>query len=490
MAAAAAATEYTDELCAEIKSIDDQYHMALGNSDPDREGAWWESTGPAIINMYSAYLIDSGLVLGCAGRIGRQSSASKATSLINLITQFGTKNKHANSAESLMKMSPQGRKLIEILKEQERGIAALKAMSMSTSMVGRKQGRRDEDGDEDGEPTLVQTVTKRRRDMSGGAMSPSTKKALANIILAGALATGAAAAIKYGGMKILTGALVEWLSPAFQDNSHCLTVFGYWKNKIGSAAGMAKSCQMIASENASAADWVVTRVQLAMGGMGLSASIGIWGTWTRLQNSVIRFIIDPIDNFMTKAPSSKSIVSKVLSAQVALSAVKAYDAADLANKAVLKARVSELQLFFNKPLTEALATDNAAKIPADLDVIVVLPGAAAPPEDARGSVLNDEYRALFFEAIDTAAAPTTGAAATSSSGAAATSSSGAAASTGGKKKRKTMKKKHHKKRNKKHARKTGKKKMHKKKGKKTAKKHHKKHNKKHHKKRGRKTRKH
>ena len=252
---------------------------------------------------------------------------------------------------------------------------------------------------------------------------------------------------------------------------------------------MAKSCSMIAQENSSAADWVVTKVQLAMAGVGFSASIGLWGTWTRLQNGVIRFIIDPIDNFMTKAPSSKSIVSKILSAQVALSAVKAYDAEVVpGNKAVLKAgenAVPRIELFFNKPITEALTTDNAAKIPGDLDVIVVLPGEAAPPEDARGPVLDDEYRALFFEAIDAATAPTTAAAPTTGA-----ASSGAAASTGGKKKRKTMKKKHHKKRNKKHARKTGKKKMHKKKGKKTAKKHHKKHNKKHHKKRGRKTRKH
>ena len=47
--------------------------------------------------------------------------------------------------------------------------------------------------------------------------------------------------------------------------------------------------------------------------------------------------------------------------------------------------------------------------PGDLDVIVVLPGEAAPPEDV-GSVLDDEYRALFFEAIDAATAPTTTAA--------------------------------------------------------------------------------
>ena len=379
-----------------------------------------------------------------------------------------------------------------------------------------------------------------RRGMKGGALTETRKKALANIIIALGTVLAGAAMLKTGGVKWMTGKLVGLLSPAFQDNAHCLSVWGYYKNTIGSTMRLSKSCHEIASENASAADWVVTKVQVAMTAIGFSAAGGMYGSWTMMQNFVIKFVIDPIDNGVDylkaspQADESQSIVSKVISAEVGISAMKAYSAADAAMRTLLLAEAGKTgddreQLFFNKNIQPAIDADDISLLGDRRDPLDVVLLQQQHPVGA--TPLDDVYRKVYFEAViaaanqsaqalvrkaeealraaqsavaatsaatttapptttaaTTTAPPTTTAAATGSAATATTT----AAITGGKKKRKTMKKKKH---HKKHARKTGKKKKHKKKkhkkkGRKTAKKHHKKHHKKHNKKHGRKTRKH
>ena len=383
---------------------------------------------------------------------------------------------------------------------------------------------------------------RRRRGMKGGALTETRKKALANIIIALGTALAGAAMLKMGGVKWMTGKLVGLLSPAFQDNAHCLSVWGYYKNTIGSTMRLSKSCHDIASENASAADWVVTKVQVAMTAIGFSAAGGMYGSWTMMQNFVIKFVIDPIDNGVDylkaspQADESQSIVSKVISAEVGISAMKAYSAADAAMRTLLLAEAGKTgddreQLFFNKNIQPAIDADDISLLGDRQDPLDVVLLQQQHPDGA--TPLDDVYRKVYFEAVIAAANQSAQALVrkaeealrAAQSAVAATSAAinhtsstynqqqrqppqhlqppqqrqppqrqlqPAAATTGGKKKRKTMKKKKH---HKKHARKTGKKKKHKKKkhkkkGRKTAKKHHKKHNKKHNKKHGRKTRKH
>ena len=244
-----------------------------------------------------------------------------------------------------------------------------------------------------------------------------------------------------------------------------------------------------------------------MAAIGLAAGTGMYARWTMMQNFVIRFVIDPIDNgvdyfrtprgaqMATIADGQESIIAKVISAEVGISAMKAYSIASPETRTLLlqeagKTGDARVPLFFNKDIQAAITANNVSSLGPDLDV--VLPG-QTPPADA--TQLNDVYREVYFNSIQSAASDAAQELVAQAQTALLQATQNAAAlvsSTGGKKKRKTIKKK--KKHHKKHARKTGKKKMHKKKGKKTAKKHHKKHhkkhNKKHHKKNGRKTRKH
>ena len=481
MAAAAETMDMrlVEQTCDAFMIINNDYYSNLYRQNPDNPGDWWNQTSPAIINMYSAYLLNKKLMINCSKSDKyRQTETSRAASLITFIQRFDIGDKAADAPRTLMNKSQAGRNLIRILEEQKAGIAP-----------------EEEDVEMDIEDDDLVGGRKKKKQ-KGGAMSDSSKRALANIIIAGAIVGAGITMFNMGGMQLLTSRLVGWLSPAFQDNAHCLTAFGYWKNKVVSSVGLAKSCSMIASENASAADWVVTKVQLALAGMGVSASVGVWGTWTMMQNVVIRFVIDPIDNGIdyfktqpvaaTGQPAGQSMIERVISAEVGLAALKAYSTANEETRTRLLAAKTpaegqpRLELFFNKNIYQAIRDRNATLLGNDLEV--VLPGQPVP---AGATQLNDVYRQVYFKSLQSAHDQATLTAAAASSGAAAQISP-----RGGKKKRKTLKKKHHKKHHKKHARKTGKKKMHKKKGKKTAKKHHKKHNKKHHKKRGRKTRKH
>lgn len=481
MAAAAETMDMrlVEQTCDAFMIINNDYYSNLNRQDPRKPGDWWNQTSPAIINMYSAYLLNPELMIKCSQSAKyRQTQTSRAASLITFIQRFDIGDTAADAPRTLMSKSPAGQNLIKILEQQKAGI-------MESMRDHSGEEKMDIDDDLGGG---------RKRKQKGGALSDSSKRALANIIIAGAIVGAGITMFNMGGMKLLTSRLVGWLSPAFQDNAHCLSAFGYWKNKMVSSVGLTKSCSMIASENASAADWVVTKVQLALAAMGFSASVGVWGTWTTMQNVVIRFVIDPIDNGIdyfktqpvapTGQPAGQSMIERVISAEVGLAALKAYSTANADTRTRLLAAKTpaegqaRLELFFNKNIDQAIRDRNATLLGNDLEV--VLPGQAAPQGATQ---LNDVYREVYFKSLQSAHDQATLAAA-------AAASSGAAATTGGKKKRKTLKKKHHKKHNKKHhkkhARKTGKKKMHKKKRRKTAKKHHKKH----HKKRAHKTRKH
>ena len=478
-------TRLLEQTCDAFMIINNDYYSNLNKQDARKPGDWWNKTSPAIINMYSAYLLHPELMIECSQSAKyRQTQTSRAASLITFIQRFDIGDTAADAPRTLMSKSQEGRNLIRILEQQKAGI-----MESMRYHSGEEEMDIDDDDDDD-------LKGGRKRKQKGGALSDSSKRALANIIIAGAIVGAGITMFNMGGMKLLTSRLVGWLSPAFQDNTHCLGAFGYWKNKMVSSVGLTKSCSMIASENASAADWVVTKVQFTLAAMGFSAGVGVWGTWTKMQNIVIRFVIDPIDNGIeyfktqpvapTGQPAGQSMIERVISAEVGLAALKAYSSANADTRTRLLAAKTpaqgqpRLELFFNKNIDQAISTRNATLLGNDLEV--VLPGEPVPQGATQ---LNDVYREIYFKSLQSADDDATLTAAAASSGAAAQISP-----RGGKKKRKTLKKKHHKKHHKKHARKTGKKKMHKKKRRKTAKKHHKKHNKKHHKKRAHKTRKH
>ena len=540
------------QICNLIKWLDDKYNTKLTEAFPSDFEEWFEMTGQLILTMYTYYLVDKSIIGKCLSY--RLTENSQSTLMLGNIIKnvdnfFRINVKPLRNATQipgldkilgLTKPDSPSNPISELLAQQmfimKEGVVEAKG-GLQNLEIGSTRSRDADPSSE--QQARANDMGKRRRLMKGGALTETRKKALANIIIALGTALAGAAMLKMGGVKWMTGKLVGLLSPAFQDNAHCLSVWGYYKNTIGSTMRLSKSCHEIASENASAADWVVTKVQVAMTAIGFSAAGGMYGSWTMMQNFVIKFVIDPIDNGVDylkaspQADESQSIVSKVISAEVGISAMKAYSAADAAMRTLLLAEAGKTgddreQLFFNKNIQPAIDADDISLLGDRRDPLDVVLLQQQHPVGA--TPLDDVYRKVYFEAViaaanqsaqalvrkaeealraaqsavaatsaasTTPAAPTTAAATTTAAPttAAATTTAAptpAAATTGGKKKRKTMKKKKH---HKKHARKTGKKKKHKKKkhkkkGRKTAKKHHKKHNKKHNKKHGRKTRKH
>ena len=485
----AAALQLQNDVCQALMGIENQYITSI------YQGQKLENLENIIILMATTYLTNKEVVMGCFTTT-RTTQTSRNATLLSLIQEFyyehelGVKRDEKHSR--LARMFPTGY-LITALEEQYKAVSQIQIESTND---GDRANMDIDDDVEMGGMEETKTGGKRGKKggkkQRGGFFSPSIKKGFANVILAGLL-VGGLAAYKTGALYTISKYLVTYFSPAFIDDSHCVSNLGYIGNALlqyipgGNAA---QSCRAIFDHNNATSDWIVTTTTSLITYFKVSggfAGLSVLATWGSAQNKIITSIIDPLDSaidyILAKVtltrPTDKNL-KDFKDIIIKTSAIKKYT--ELQAQAQLAAGVqpgqgdthpnaelTQLQGFARTPAT---APDLYYNKPVDSitfrDVATLTISDTVGTERQKLPLLEKK---LYYKTIQEYMIAQADSSSTS----------------GGKKKRKTMKKKR---RHKKRVRKSGKKKIHKKKGKKTVKKHHKKHQKKRNKKHARKTRKH
>ena len=491
----AAALQLQNDVCQALMGIENQYITSI------YQGQKLENLENIIILMATTYLTNKEVVMGCFTTT-RTTQTSRNATLLSLIQEFyyehelGVKRDEKHSR--LARMFPTGY-LITALEEQYKAVSQIQIESTND---GDRANMDIDDDVEMGGMEETKTGGKRGKKggkkQRGGFFSPSIKKGFANVILAGLL-VGGLAAYKTGALYTISKYLVTYFSPAFIDDSHCVSNLGYIGNALlqyipgGNAA---QSCRAIFDHNNATSDWIVTTTTSLITYFKVSggfAGLSVLATWGSAQNKIITSIIDPLDSaidyILAKVtltrPTDKNL-KDFKDIIIKTSAIKKYT--ELQAQAQLAAGVqpgqgdthpnAELrqlqQISDNIDDEEERRRAPALYFNQSVDSITLRNVAELTISD-RGvgdtHILSDAEKLLYYKTIQEYMRAQADSSSTS----------------GGKKKRKTMKKKR---RHKKRVRKSGKKKIHKKKGKKTVKKHHKKHQKKRNKKHARKTRKH
>ena len=379
-----------------------------------------------------------------------------------------------------------------------------------------------------------------KKKQKGGYFRDQTKRAIANILMAGMI-VGGIVALKQGAILAISKKIVTYFAGAFQNADHCKGNLAYSWNKISQYAtwtsGIQPSCDQIIAANNATADWIVQQtvaVMTTIKPIMLGGATGMILGWSTVQGTVIKYIINPADSlvdiflakmFGVNLNRNVTLMNNFKNTTIIAKALETYEL--MKNNALLSSASQEQKAAFDTLRNQAAGNAERQKLcfnqdtslnainrknveellamAKSLNITAINPNVQdAEPCGNNTQLIQDEVD-LFYKTINDIAkeegvrlppAPTPApqaqqqqAVGVSGMGISppppppqpeTTATTATTANAGGrKKKRKTMKKKHHKKR----GRKTGKKKMHKKRKKHTHK--HKKHHK--NKKRGRKT---
>ena len=463
----------------------------------------------------------------CLSAIAK-TQTSQMTTLLYMVLEFkhtlasGVDMQHT-ALYKMLKGSQVGINTIMIMAEQKQAVQELASPGRKTLSSAKQGGG--------------------KKKQKGGYFKQSTKRAIANILMA-SMIVGGIFAYKNGAILVISKKIVTYFAGAFQNADHCVGNLAYGWNKISRSmpwtSGIQPSCDEIIAANNATADWIVQQtiaVMTTIKPLMLGGATGVILGWTSVQDTIIKYVIDPADNlvdfFLAKLfnidlRQNVTLLNNFKNTTIIAKALETYEL--MKNNALLSSASQEQKTQFTTLIDQAagkaarqilcfnqntspeainrISPPDLLTMAKSLNITAVNPNVQDTEPCGIHTRLGEDEVDLFYRTIHNIAkeegvkvtleqAPAPAPAsqeqpqpvgvsgmgilppppATTATAATAATTATTANAGGRKKKRKTMKKKHHKKR----GRKTGKKKMHKKRKKHTHK------HKKHHKKRGRKT---
>ena len=509
------------EVCDTLISIENAYQTHLKNVSQGSSILNDVEAHAIIVFMYTTVLMFPNFDFYKCLSMLANTGTSQQTTLLYMVLEFrhNLMSGVGISQTVLFKMlkgeGDVGKKTLSLMAEQLDGMKALST------------GRQTHSGPNYGGG---------KKKQKGGYFSPTTKKAIANILMAGII-VGGIVAFKQGAILAISKKIVTYFAGAFQNADHCKGNLAYGWNKITQYAawtsGIQPSCDQIIEANNATADWIVQQtiaVMTTIKPLMLGGATGMILGWSKVQGTVIEYIINPadklVDFFLAKMLGidlnrNVTLLNNFKNTTIIAKALETYEL--MKNYALLSSASQEQKTAFTTLINQAAGKATRQNLcfnqdtsleainrisPADLltmakslNITAINPNVQGTEPCGSNTQLTLDEVDLFYKTIHNIAkeegvkvtpapAPASqeqpqsvgvsgmGISPPQPTTTATTAPTATTTNAGGrKKKRKTMKKKHHKKR----GRKTGKKKMHKKRKKHTHK------HKKHHKKRGRKT---